>query len=123
MVRMNYYKSIQNGFNTTHPSEKLSHKMYNNSGVLPQIKNYRGIRISSIDPSKDWCGYDYAGDLYTPCPPNILDILDYSDDWCGHYDYTDSQYDRLIAIVIVVVVTSVAGYIAVTRRRAKHMTG
>ncbi len=39
---MNYYKSIQNGFNTAHPDEKLSHKMYNNSGVLPRIKNYCG---------------------------------------------------------------------------------
>ncbi len=40
-------KFIQNGLNTEHPGEKLSHKMYNNLGVLPRIKNYGGYTQSS----------------------------------------------------------------------------
>ena len=48
MVRTQYHESLQNVSSVMRPGAKLAHKSSNNSGTLPRIENYVGLRIESI---------------------------------------------------------------------------
>ena len=48
MVRTQYHESLQNASSAMRSGAKLIHKSSNNSGALPRIENYVGLRIESI---------------------------------------------------------------------------